>query len=61
MYVGRAISLKTYRLFCKKYKIALSFLRNDKRINKTIKQLSHEIYIYELQNKNNIINGLYFI
>ena len=57
-----AVSGETYKMFAKRYKIALSYrianpnyMRYEK---KTLAQLKNEIYQYEKQ--NNIVNGLYF-
>lgn len=56
------VSRETYKMFAKRYKIALSYrvpnpnYRQYKK--KTLAQLKKEIYQYEKQ--NNIKNGLYF-
>lgn len=49
----RAIALKTYEMFRKKYKIT-------KKRDKTLKEIQLEIYNYEKANQSSIINGLYF-
>ncbi len=58
-----AVSSETYKMFAKRYKIALSYGIANPNYNmryekKTLAQLKNEIYQYEKQ--NNIVNGLYF-
>jgi hypothetical protein len=58
---GRAISLQTYKMFAKRYKIRLSYMKNNKRINKTMRELAVEIYDFEMKNIDDLESGLYII
>lgn len=57
---GRLIALKTYKDFMKKYKLRVTEMKDGKRKNKTIRQMKKEIYDYEDNSQDIIINGLYF-
>ena len=54
--MARAIAFKTYWLFAEKYGIPLKYPCGCK---KPIKELSKEIYAYEMQHSESIENGLY--
>jgi hypothetical protein len=56
--MGRAISYNTYKNYAKKYGIKLSFIRNGKRVRKSIDNLQEEIFKYETDNDVGV--GLYY-
>lgn len=50
-----------FKIYAKKYKINLTYVKNNLRRYKKLKLLASEIYNYEINVNNNIINGLFFI
>lgn len=54
----RPISITTYKHFMKKYKIK-TYDWKVVKIKKSIPEIQRDIYVYELNNKDNIIDGLY--
>jgi hypothetical protein len=57
--MARAIALKTYKSFMKKYKLKLMNKdEEDNYVYKSMKQMSSEIYNYETTNKIKV--GLYY-
>ena len=48
----------TYKMFAKRYKIKLFYVKQGKRIKKKLNELKNAIYDYE--EKNNVTDGLYF-
>lgn len=58
-FIGRPISYKTYQMFIRKYKIKKSKWERVK-VNKSIDELKMDIFNYEKNHQDEIINGLYF-
>lgn len=56
----RIIALLTYKKFMKKYGLRIGKTKNGKRTNKSMIEMSQEIYNYEKNNIKNIKKGLYF-
>jgi hypothetical protein len=60
-YPGRAISIQTYKMFAKRYNIRLSYMKNNKRIKKTMREMAVEIYDFKMKNIDDLEFGLYII
>jgi len=58
---GRLIARQTYKNFMKKYKLRVTEITEDgKRKPKTIAQMRNEIYKYETETTDDIVDGLYY-
>ena len=58
--MGRLIARQTYKNFMKKYKLHVTEINDGKRKQKTIAQMKAEIYKYETETTDDIIDGLYY-
>ena len=57
----RAIAKKTYISFMKKYKLKLMNKQTNSYVYKTMKEMSKEIYKYEMKHINLLKEGLYIV
>ena len=56
--MARVIAYETYKSYAKKYGIKITKKVNNKRVYKSMRQLSRDIYNYE--SKHPVKNGLYY-
>ena len=58
-FIGRPISYKTYEMFRRRYKLK-KFRWVLVKLDKSLDEIKMEIYNYEKNHQDEIINGLYF-
>lgn len=58
-FIGRPIAFKTYEMFIRKYKLKKWKLQCVK-VGKSLEEMKMEIYNYEKNHQDEIIDGLYF-